>query len=96
QRAIEQLLDGRRFEFDVERAIFLTVLHRLFDPGSDRAADTWRTDYPMFGVARAFPRGRAPESAVFSGGFSTGSLFQPEKRSDNISHSILEFPGFSP
>src|SRR5512142_315289 len=45
QRVIEQLLDGRRFEFDVERAVFLTVLHRLFAPGSDRAADTWKTNY---------------------------------------------------
>src|SRR5512135_3059611 len=34
QRAIEQLLDGRRFECDVERAIFLTVLHRLFAPAA--------------------------------------------------------------
>jgi transposase len=49
QRAIEQLLDGRRFECDVERAIFLTVLHRLFAPGSDRAADTWKTDYQIDG-----------------------------------------------
>jgi hypothetical protein len=49
QRVIEGLLDGRRFEFDVERAIFLTVLHRLFAPGSDRAADRWRTDYQIDG-----------------------------------------------
>ena len=49
QRVIEQLLEGRRFEFDVERAIFLTVLHRLFAPGSDRAADKWRTDYQIDG-----------------------------------------------
>src|SRR5512143_848166 len=47
QRAIEQLLEGRRFECDVERAIFLTVLHRLFAPGSDRAADKWKTDYQI-------------------------------------------------
>jgi DDE family transposase len=47
QRVIEQLLDGRRFEFDVERAVFLTVLHRLFAPGSDRAADKWRADYKI-------------------------------------------------
>ena len=26
----------------LERAVFLTVLHRLFDPGSDRAAEKWR------------------------------------------------------
>jgi Transposase DDE domain len=49
QRAITQLLNGRRFEFDVERAIFLTVLHRLFAPGSDRAADKWRADYQIDG-----------------------------------------------
>ena len=47
RRVIEQLLDGRRFECDVERAVFLTVLHRLFNPGSDRAADQWRTDYQI-------------------------------------------------
>src|SRR3954470_20358583 len=34
QQVIKQLLKGRRYEFDVERAIFLTVLHRLVDPGS--------------------------------------------------------------
>jgi hypothetical protein len=49
QRVIEQLLDGRRFESDVERAVFFTVLHRLFNPGSDRAADKWRTDYQIDG-----------------------------------------------
>src|SRR5919107_2077221 len=49
QRVIEQLLDGRHFEFDVERAVFLTVLHRLFAPGSDRAADKWKADYQIPG-----------------------------------------------
>ena len=36
---IQGLLTGRKFEFDVERAIFLTVLHRLFVSGSDRVND---------------------------------------------------------
>ncbi len=49
RRVVEQLLEGRRFECDVERAVFLTVLHRLFDPGSDRAADKWRTGYQING-----------------------------------------------
>jgi hypothetical protein len=48
-RVIERLLDGRHFEFNVERAIFLTVLHRLFNSGSDRAADKWRADYQIEG-----------------------------------------------
>jgi Transposase DDE domain len=48
-RVIERLLDGRHFEFAVERALSLTVLHRLFHPGSDRAADKGRVDYPIEG-----------------------------------------------
>ena len=44
------LLKDRRFEFPVERAIFLTVLHRLFAPGSDRAAEKWKDDYSIEGV----------------------------------------------
>ena len=47
---IESLLSDRKFEFDVERAIFLTVLHRLFDPGSDRQAERWKDDYRIDGV----------------------------------------------
>src|SRR5882724_7361496 len=49
RRVIGQLLARRRFEFDVERAVFLTVLHRLFDSGSDRAADKWKSDYQIEG-----------------------------------------------
>jgi transposase len=49
RHVIEQLLDGRRYEFDVERAVFLTVLHRLMNPGSDRAADKWKSDYQIEG-----------------------------------------------
>lgn len=49
QSVIRCLLGDRRFEFDVERAVFLTVLHRLFEPGSDRAADKWKADYQIEG-----------------------------------------------
>jgi hypothetical protein len=31
--------------------VFLTVVHRLFMSGSDRAADRWREDYAIVGVA---------------------------------------------
>ncbi len=50
-KVLTSLLKGRRFEFSVERAIFLTVLHRLFAPGSDRAAEKWKDDYTIEGVA---------------------------------------------
>ena len=47
---VEDLLRGRRFEFAVERAIFLTVLHRLVVSGSDRACEYWRDDYRVDGI----------------------------------------------
>lgn len=47
---IQRSLQGRRYEFDVERAIYLTVLHRLFASGSDRAAERWREGYRLPGT----------------------------------------------
>ena len=49
-KVITHLLCERKFEFDVERAIFLTVLHRIFMSGSDRSCDKWRRDYVIEGV----------------------------------------------
>ena len=47
---IDELLAGRRFQFAVERAVFLTVLHRLMVSGSDRACEYWRDDYGIEGI----------------------------------------------
>lgn len=47
---LKDLLAGRHFEFPVERVIFLTVLHRLIDPGSDRAAEVWKDGYAIAGM----------------------------------------------
>ncbi len=47
---IEELSGGRKHGFALERAVFLTVLHRLFGGGSDRAADRWREDYAIAGI----------------------------------------------
>jgi hypothetical protein len=38
---LRTLLGERQFDFDVERAIYLTVLHRLMVSGSDRHAHDW-------------------------------------------------------
>jgi len=41
----------RRFTFSIERAVFFTVLHRLLESGSDRAAlRTWRANYQISGT----------------------------------------------
>jgi len=50
KKVIKDLLYPRKFEFDVERAIFLTVLHRLFVSGSDRSCEKWHRDYKIRGV----------------------------------------------
>jgi hypothetical protein len=44
ETVIKDLLRDRRFEFPVERAIYLAVLHRLFESGSDRAGERWKKD----------------------------------------------------
>ena len=50
QRALNDLLKDRTFEFPVEKAIYLTVLHRLFTSGSDRSAERWRQDVVIPGA----------------------------------------------
>src|SRR3982751_5029698 len=50
EAVIKELLAGRGFELDVERAIFATVLHRLFASGSDRACDKWIEAYTVPGT----------------------------------------------
>jgi hypothetical protein len=47
---LQRALQSRRYEFDVERAVYLTVMHRLFASGSDRAAEKWREAYRLPGT----------------------------------------------
>lgn len=50
-QVIERLLTGRRFGLAVERILFMTVLHRLFDSGSDRSCVlVWNKDYAIPGI----------------------------------------------
>jgi Transposase DDE domain len=45
-----QLLTDRGFEFAVERAVFASVVHRLFVSGSDRSCEKWMADYRIAGI----------------------------------------------
>jgi hypothetical protein len=47
---LNDLFRDRGFEFAVERAVFASVLHRLFVSGSDRSCEKWMTDYRIDGV----------------------------------------------
>jgi len=48
--ALHSLLTERKFEFDIERAVFITVLHRLMVSGSDRSCSRWQRDYILEGA----------------------------------------------
>ena len=50
QEVVRQLLATRHHHFDVERAVFMTVLHRLMVSGSDRSALQWRRDQAIDGT----------------------------------------------
>jgi transposase len=47
---LNAMLKGRKYEFEVERVIFMTVVHRLFGSGSDRSAEKWCGDYKIEGT----------------------------------------------
>ena len=47
---VSECLAGRGFGFDVERAVFVAVLHRLMVSGSDRSCAHWMTDYAIPGA----------------------------------------------
>ena len=51
QGIVHALLAERRFQFDVERAVFASVLHRIMVSGSDRAARAWMRDQVIDGTA---------------------------------------------
>ena len=50
---LKNLLADRRFSFDVERAVYLTVLHRLMISGSDRHANDWLSRVRVPGTVRS-------------------------------------------
>ena len=47
---VSSLVTDRKFGFSVERALFMTVLHRLFVSGSERGCEMWRRDYRITGT----------------------------------------------
>ena len=75
---VRELAAPRRFEFSLERAVFLTVLHRLFAPGSDRAAQMWKEDYAIAG---------ADELALHQFYRTMGWLGEPVDKTDAASAS---------
>jgi transposase len=94
---LEELLAGRGFEFEVERAIFATVLHRLFVSGSDRACDKWIGDYAIPGTdglaLHHLYRSMAwlgEELDAADGGQAHATPFAPRCVKDRIEEALFE------
>lgn len=91
---LRRALEDRRFEFDVERAIFLTVLHRLFASGSDRAAEYWSRDYRIRGAEelglRQLYRAMAWLGEVLPAGEQVDAApFGPRTRKDELEEALF-------
>jgi hypothetical protein len=89
---LAELLAERRYEFDVERAVYLTVLHRLFASGSDRAAERWREAYRIAG-AEALELHHLYRAMAFLGEplpQGPGTLGSPRCVKDRIEEALFE------
>jgi hypothetical protein len=94
QDVLQQELAGRRFDFSVERAIFVTVLHRLMAPGSDRAAERWKRDYTVDGTEtlglQHLYRAMAWLGQVLPASDQAGATpFAPRTREDRIEEALF-------
>jgi hypothetical protein len=88
---LAELVAGRRYEFDVERAVYLTVLHRLFASGSDRAAERWREAYRIPG-ANALELHHLYRAMAFLGEpvlHAPGALGSPRCVKDRIEEALF-------
>jgi hypothetical protein len=59
-----ELLQDRGFEFAVERAVFASVLHRLFVSGSDRSCEKWMAGNRIAGIDGLRINRRTRRSAI--------------------------------
>jgi hypothetical protein len=89
QAVLHQHLAGRSFGFDVERAVYLTVLHRLMVSGSDRHASTWQQTLEIPGV-EDLTLNHAYKAMAWLGerGEGGGDGGQPRHRTDAIEEAL--------
>ena len=87
---IEGLAAERGFGFALERACFLTVLHRLMVSGSDRAADAWREDYRIDGDRGAGPASSLPSHGMAGRGAAARGAAGPDAVRSALPKDLVE------
>lgn len=90
---IRGLIEDRRYRFEMERTIFVTVLNRLMNPGSDRQAERWQQAYRIKG-AESIQLQHFYRAMAFLGKplkeTSSGEGFSPRCVKDVIEEKIFE------
>ena len=90
QAVLRRHLAGRRFGFDVERAVYLTVVHRLMVSGSDRHASTWQQTLDIPG-AKDLVLNHAYKAMAWLGDAIDGEdSGQPRHCTDAIEEALYE------
>ena len=90
QRDHRRTAQPRRYEFEVERAVYLTVLHRLFASGSDRAAERWRECYRIPGTEDLALQHLYRSMAWLGEEIGQGMLGSPRCTKDVIEEALFE------
>jgi len=89
QETIKSLLADRRYAFDVERALFTTVLHRLMVSGSDRYCTRWK-DNCLIAGSEALSLHHMYRAMAFLGEISTeGDQFTVRRMKDAIEERLF-------
>ena len=88
REVLQRHLRERQFGFDAERAIYLTVLHRLMVSGSDRHASTWRETVAVPG-AEVLTLDHVYKSMAWLGEDITSKAgSQPRSRTDAVEEAL--------
>src|ERR1700759_4533767 len=90
QMVLRRHLDGRRFGFDVERAIYLTVVHRLMVSGSDRHASTWQQMLDIPGATDLMLAHAYKAMAWLGEAIDGAASGQPRHGTDAIEEALYE------
>lgn len=85
---LHQHLAGRQFGFDAERAIYLTVLHRLMVSGSDRHASTWHQSVQIPGTEALTLKHAYKAMAWLGEGLADTDTDDPRPRTEIIEEDL--------
>jgi len=89
-RILGELAARRRHGFDLERAVYLTTLHRLFVSGSDRAAEVWKENYRIPGADKLCLHQIYRAMAWLGEPIAPGALGTPRCTKDLIEEALFD------